>query len=165
MAAVYWAAEYSLIRTIDSEDRSPAEPTNHSDGLLDIVVLHSSEASTLRALKTAATLAGELSARVHLVAPRVVPYPLELNEPQVPVSFTAQQLRQLAAEAGVEVEVDIILGRDFMTMLSAVLKPQSLVVLGERRSRWWNFEWLDRENRLAKRLRKLGHQVVSADLN
>jgi hypothetical protein len=165
VAAVYWAAEYSLIRTIDSEDRSPAEPTGNSDRLLDIVVLHTSDASTLRALNTAATLAAELSARVHLVAARVVPYPLELNEPQVPISFTAQQLRQLAQDAGVEVQVDIILGRDFMTMLSAILKPRSLVVLGERRSRWWSFDWLDRENRLAQRLRRLGHQVVSADLD
>jgi hypothetical protein len=124
-----------------------------------------SDASTLRALKMASTLARELSARVHLVAPRVVPYPLELNEPQVPVSFTAQQLRQLAEQAGVEVEVDIILCRDLMTTLSAVLTPQSLIVLGEHRSRWRAFDWMDREYRLAHRLRKLGHQVVSADLD
>lgn len=165
MAATYWAADYSLIRVLDSEEQTRAELSAGAGRLLDIVVLHTSDASTLHALKTASTLAAELSARVHLVAPRVVPYPLALEKPQVPVSFTARHLRELAGEAGVEVSVDIVLCRDLMTTLSAILKPKSLIVLGEHRSHWWNFGWLDRECRLAQRLRKQGHQVVSADLD
>ena len=132
---------------------------------MDIVVLHTSDSSTLHALKTAKTLASELSARVHLVAPRVVPFPLDLNKPPVSVSFIARQLRQLAVEADVEAAVDIILCRDLVATLSAVLRPKSLVVLGTNRPRWWNFAWLDREFRLARTLRKLGYQVVSADLD
>jgi len=165
MAATYWAADYSLIRVLDVEQQSPVELQEAAKPLLDIVVVHISDASTLRALKTAAVLAAELSARVHVVAPRIIPYPLELNQPQVPVSFTARQLRELAAEAGVEASVDIILCRDLMTTLTAVLKPQSVIVLGEHHSHWWRFNWLDREYRLAQQLRKLGHQVLSADLN
>jgi hypothetical protein len=99
------------------------------------------------------------------LAPRIVPYSLALEAPQVPVSFTAHQLCELAREAGVEASVEIILCRDLMTTLSAVLKPQSLIVLGEHHSHWWNFDWLDRDYRLAQRLRKQGHQVVSAHLN
>ncbi len=165
MAATYWASDYSLIRVLDSEEQPQAKAPAEADRLFDIVVLHTSDDSTLRALKTASTLASELSARVHLIAPRVVPYPLALEHPQIPVSFTAHHLGEIAREAGVEVSVDSILCRDLMTMLSAVLKPKSLIVFGERRSRWWNFGWLDREYQLAQRLRKLGHQVVSADLN
>jgi hypothetical protein len=165
MAAAYWAAEYSLIRVLEAEEQSPEELPEGADRPLDIVVLHTSDASTLRALKTAASLAAELSARVHIVAPRIVPYPLSLNTPPVPVSFTARRLLDLASEAGVEVSVDIILCRDLMTTLSVVLKPQSLIVTGERPSRWWIFSWLEREYRLAQRLRKQGHQVLSADLN
>lgn len=165
MAAAYWAAEYSLIRVLEAEAQFEADPSERAEQTLDIVVLHISNASTLRALKTASTLAAELSGRVHIVAPRIIPYPLALNQPQVPVSFTARQLRELACAAGVEASVDIILCRDLMTTLSAVLKPRSLVVLGEHRSRWWNFDWLDRECRLARRLRKQGHQVISADLD
>ena len=132
---------------------------------LDVVVLHTADASTLRALKTAAMLASELSARVHIVAPRIVPYALELHQSPVPVGFTAQHLRGLASQAGVEVSVNIVLCRDLMTMLAAVLKPHSLIVLGESFSRWRAFNWLRGDYRLARRLRKLGHQVLSADLN
>jgi hypothetical protein len=165
MAAAYWTAEYSLIRVLESDGQSRAEAQEDADRPLDIIVLHTSDASTLRALKTAASLAAELSARVHLVAPRIVPYPLALNTPPVPVSFTARRLLELASEAGVEVSVDIILCRDLMTTLRAVLKPQSLIVTGERPSRWWSFSWLEREYRLTQRLRKQGHHVLSADLN
>jgi hypothetical protein len=165
MAATYWAADYSLIRDLDSKEQPPAAASTGENRLFDIVVLHTSDDLTLRALKTASTLAAELSARVHIVAPRIVPYPLVLEKPQIPVSFTANHLRELAGEAGVDALVDIVLCRDLMTALSVILKPKSLIVLGERRARWWNFGWLDREYRLAQRLRKLGHQVVSADLN
>jgi hypothetical protein len=165
VAAIYWSAEYSLIRDLKAEERPPEELGEGPDRPLDIVVLHLSDSSTLRALKTARTLASELSARVHLLAPHIVPYPLSLNAPQVPVSFTANRLREIAAEAGVEVTVDIVLCRDLMTTLSVVLKPHSLIVTGEHRPRWRAFQWLDRECRLAQRLRKLGHQVLSADLN
>jgi hypothetical protein len=165
MAAAYWAAEYSLIRVLESDELSGVELPEGAHRPLDIVVLHTSNSTTLRALKAAASLAAELQARVHIVAPRIVPYPLELDAPQVPVSFTARQLRELADEAQVEVSVDIILCRDLMAALRAVLKPHSLIVMGERRSRWRAFDWLEREYRLAQRLRKLGHQVLSADLN
>jgi hypothetical protein len=106
-----------------------------------------------------------LSARVHLLAPRIVQYPLALETPPVPVSFMARRLLELASEAGVEVSVDIILCRDLMTTLSVILKPQSLIVMGGPPSRWWRFGWLEREYRLAQRLRKQGHQVLSADLD
>lgn len=164
MAVAYWASEFSLIRVLESEEWSHVEAAEGVDRPLDVIVLHTSDSSTRKALKAAAFLAAELSARVHVLAPRVVPYPLELNAPQVPVSFTANQLRDLAEEAGVEAAIDIVLCRDMMTTLSTVLSPQSLIVLGESRKPWWRFGWLERENRLAQRLRALGHQVVSADL-
>jgi hypothetical protein len=165
VAAVYWAAEYSLIRVLEAEEQLPDELPEGADRPLDIVVLHTSDTSTLRALKRAASLAAELSARVHLLAPRIVPYPLALETPQVPVSFTARKLQELASEADVDVSVEIILCRDLMTTLSIILKPQSLIVMGGRPSRWWSFGWLEHEYRLAQRLRKQGHQVLSAELN
>jgi len=168
MAAAYWASEFSLIRVLESEEWSGGEAAEGVDRPLDIIVLHTSDSSTRRALKTASTLAAELSARVHLVAPRVVPYPLDLHTPQVPVSFTAHQLRELAADARVDAAIDVILCRDLMSTLSQVLTPKSLIVLDESHSPWWGFGlmegWLGRQNRLARRLRALGHQVVAADL-
>ena len=165
MATANWAAEYSLMRVLQSGEQFQSPPSEDARQLLDIVVLHMSDSSTLRALKTASKLASELSGKVNLLALRIVPYSLRLESPQVPVSFTAHQLGELARQAGVEASVEIILCRDLMTTLSAVLKPQSLIVLGEHHSHWWSFDWLDRDYRLAQRLRKQGHQVVSADLN
>ncbi len=168
MASAYWASEFSMIRVVESEEWSGAEAAEGVDLPLDIIVLHTSDSSTRRALKTASIFATELSGRVHIVAPRVVPFALDLHTPQVPVSFTANQLRELAADAGVDVAIDVILCRDLMSTLSKVLKPQSVIVLGESNSPWRRFGlmwgWLGRQNRLARRLRALGHQVISADL-
>lgn len=165
MATAYWASEYSLIRVLESEEWSGGEPEEGADDTLDIVVLHTSDSSTRRALKTASTLAAELSARVHFVAPCVVPFALDLHAPPVPVSFTACQLRQIAEDAGVDAAIDVILCRDLMPALSAVLSPRSLIVVGQSRLPWWRrFGSVGRENRLAQRLRAVGHQVVSADV-
>jgi hypothetical protein len=49
--------------------------------------------------------------------------------------------------------------RDSSETLLAVLKPRSLVVIGGRR-RWWP----TREERLAKKLRGAGHEVIFAEL-
>jgi hypothetical protein len=153
-----------MIRVLESDELDGADAGEGVERPLNVVVLHTSDSSTRRALKTAASLASQLSAHVHLVAPRVVPFPLDLNAPQVPVSFTARQLREIAEDAGVDTSIDIILCRDLMRTLASVLRPQSIVVIGESRSPWWRLAWMGRENRLAQRLRALGHQVVSADL-
>ncbi|MDR3719935.1 MAG: hypothetical protein P4K98_14140 [Bryobacteraceae bacterium] len=153
-----------MIRVLEADDSACRVARETDDLPLDVVVLHTSDTSTRQALKTAATYAKELSAHVHLVAPRVVPFALDLNAPQVPVSFTARQLREIAGEAGVDASIDIILCRDLVQTLASVLKPQSLIVLGERKSPWWRLRWMGRENRLAQQLRAQGHQVVPADL-
>jgi hypothetical protein len=165
MATAYWASEFSMIRVLEADDSAGTAAREADDLPLDVVVLHTSDTSTRQALKTAATYAKELSAHVHLVAPRVVPFALDLNAPQVPVSFTARQLREIAEDAGVDASIDIILCRDLVQTLASVLKPQSLIVLGERKSPWWRLGWMGRENRLAQQLRALGHQVVPADLS
>jgi hypothetical protein len=48
--------------------------------------------------------------------------------------------------------------RDRVETLRKVLKPHSLVVIGGRRS-WWPTP----ENRLARQLRRSGHEVVFAE--
>jgi len=164
MAAAYWASEYSLIRVAETEGWDGAGASDGADRPLEVIVLHVAEPSTRRALKAAAELASGMPARVRLVAPRVVPFPLELNAPQVPIGFTARQLREIAGTARVDTSIDIILCRDLLATLSTVLKPRSLIVIGSSRSPWWRFAWLERENRLAQCLRKLGHQVIPANV-
>jgi|HubBroStandDraft_5_1064220.scaffolds.fasta_scaffold328249_2 hypothetical protein len=126
-----------------------------AEGSLEVVVVHTSIPGTLSSLRRAAELADGLAASIRLLVLTTVPYPLVLESPQVPVAFTRRRFTTVACEARVDTVVDIRLGRDRMSMLEAALKPRSLVVLERQRS-WWP----NRSHKLAKRLERLGHQVV-----
>jgi len=97
---------------------------------------------------------------VRLLVTQVVGYPLPLHESQVDPSLLTSRYRSLAAEAGVEVTVDILLCRDRWEALQQVLAAPQFVVIGGRR-RWW---WPTCEERIAKRLRAQGHYVAYGDL-
>ena len=125
-----------------------------SQATLEIVVLHTTVAETLPALKEAAKLAHGLSARIRLLVLEVVPYPLPLDRPHVPLPFTQRRFRTLADQAAIETNVDIHLVRDRERVMESVLEPHSIVVMGVRRS-WW-------PNRMGRRLERAGHQVVYA---
>ena len=129
-----------------------AEPPSISK--LEIVVLHTEEAATVSALKMAAELAAGL-APVRLLAIQVVPYPLNLETPPVSVEFLEQRFAEMAREAAVEIAVDIRLARDPADVIENDLGPHCVVVIGGRR-RWWPTASM----RLARRLERLGHQVV-----
>jgi hypothetical protein len=87
--------------------------------------------------------------------PQIVPYPLPLTSPPVLVDFNERRLRVIASHCRVETRVSIYLCRNPLETLQSVLKPHSLVVVGSRK-RWWPTA----EKRLAKKLRRFGHQVV-----
>jgi hypothetical protein len=122
---------------------------------LNIAVIFTSIESTLSALRRAGVLASRLRARITLIVPQVVPYPLPVNCPPVSPDFTERQFRVIAGESPVETRVHVYLCRDRMEVLRSVLKPHSLVVIGGNRS-WWP----TREKRLARQLRRSGHEVV-----
>jgi hypothetical protein len=121
---------------------------------MEVVVLHTTVAETLQALKAAAHLAQDLSARIRLLVLEVVPYPLPLDQPTVPLPFTSRRFRTLAENASIDTRVDIHLVRDREKTMDSVLEPNSVVVMGGRRP-WW-------PNQLAKRLERAGHQIVWA---
>jgi len=124
---------------------------------LEVVVLYTAPQETLGALKKASELASGLAA-VKLLAVQVVPYPLPLDAPPVSTDFLETGFSKLASEAAVDVTVDIRLGRDSGDVIEAGLGPHSIVVLGGR-CRWWPTPTM----RLARRLERLGHQVVFAN--
>jgi hypothetical protein len=126
---------------------------------LDISVVFTAPEAALRALKQAAMLAGSLSARITLIVPQVVPFALPLTSPPVLLDFQEARLREIASNCPVETVVRIYLCRNRWEVLDAVLAPHSLVVIGGRRRGWW----LQREERLARRLRKAGHEVIVAE--
>jgi hypothetical protein len=133
----------------------PDEAVKQESTRLGVVVVSTSVEGTVHALRKAGALASRLSARISLVVPQVVPYPLPLTSPPVLLDFSERRFRAIAAESPVETTVRLYLCRDQMETLAAVLEPHSLIVLGARK-RWWPTQ----EKRLARKLRRAGHEVI-----
>jgi hypothetical protein len=127
---------------------------------LNIVVIFTSLDATIAALKTAGTLAEDLNARITLLVPIVVPYPLPLMRPPVPMDFQEKRFRDIAAECPAETQVQSYLCRDRLQTVKTVLRPHSLVVVGARKQ-WWPA----REKNLARKLQDSGHQVIFTEAN
>jgi phage shock protein PspC (stress-responsive transcriptional regulator) len=125
----------------------------------EIVVLHTGPETTNHALATANEMADWLRARIRLLVPKVVPYPLPLFEPPVSKEFTERQLRGIAAGLAVDIQIDVRVCRDLNVMLHSVLPKGTLVVLSGKRS-----ILPTAEKRLARRLRRLGHRVVFSEI-
>lgn len=125
---------------------------------LEITVLHTNAQNTVKSLQKVARLAQDLAADIRLLVLQVVPYPLPLEMPDVPLEFTSQNLLETISPLDVDVRVDIRLGRDKEAMLESAFPAASLVIVG-RRCRWWPSP----ENRIARLLRRRGHQVIPTD--
>ena len=130
-------------------------PNEAAGKLLDVSVVFTSSKATAAALRTAGMLADSLNARIKLIAPQLVPYPLPLESPPILLDFSEHRLREIAKSSPVETTVQICLCRDTFDTLQAVLPPHSVVVVGGRR-RWWR----TREQSLAASLRRTGHEVI-----
>jgi hypothetical protein len=133
-------------------DRPNSAPPAGNESL-EVVVLHTTTMATLRSLRTAAELAAGLAAHIRLLVLEEVPYPLDVESPRIPLAFTQQRFRTVAAGARIDTLIDIRLGRERRRMIESALKPKSIVVM--QGGAWWSAE-----RRLAKRLQRLGHQVV-----
>ena len=132
----------------------PTRPIGEeADQKLNIAVVFTSVESTLAALKEAGNLANSLGARITLVVPQVVPYPLPLETPPVLVEFNENRFRVMASESPVETSVQVYLCRDRVEMLLHMLSPSSLVVIGGRK-KWWPTS----EKLMARRLRQAGQK-------
>lgn len=130
-------------------------PVHEDHARLRIAVVFTSVEPTLAALREACKHAGLLNARLDLIVPQIVPYPRPLTSPPVLLEFNERRFRVIAAESPVETAVRIYLCRDRDETLRKVLPNHSLVVIGGRRH-WWPTE----ERRLARALRRAGHEVV-----
>jgi hypothetical protein len=108
-------------------------------------------------LEAARQLTRELGAQIEVLAPYVVPYPLDLNHPPVEPSFLEKKLLSENASLTEVEKVRILLCRDESEAVLGALAPKSIVVLAVRK-RWWK----TREDCLADALNKAGHQVVIA---
>jgi hypothetical protein len=122
---------------------------------LNIAVVFTSVEATIAALRTAGELADRLGGRITIVVPQIVPFPAPLSTPPVLLDWNERRFRTIATESPVETIVHIYLCRDRLETLNNVLAPGSLVVIGGVK-RWWPTQ----EKRLARQLRRRGHEVV-----
>jgi hypothetical protein len=129
-----------------------------SEPKLNIAVVFTSVDATLAALRQAGTLAAALGARILLMVPQVVPFPLPLESPPVLLDFNERRFHVIGAQSVVETVVRIYLCRDGWETVATHLSPRSLVVIGGRR-RWWP----TRPKRLASKLAHAGHEVIFAE--
>lgn len=134
-------------------------PANSGESRLNISVVFTNESGTQKALNKAAALADQLGGRITLVVPEVVSYQLPLNEPPVRREWNEKHFRNLVSRIPVETNVRFYLCRDRNETLAKVLGPRTIVVIGAAR-RWW----LSAERRLARRLRRLGHEVILTEM-
>jgi hypothetical protein len=146
----------ALDQRLSTTTRLPQLPeTDQEESRLNIIVVSTSVDTTVTALKRAGTLAESLGARITLVVPQVVPYPLPLTSPPVLLDFQERRFREIASETPADIQVRLYLCRDAVDTLKTVLRPHSLIILGGRR-RWWP----TREKSLARKLRRAGHEVI-----
>jgi hypothetical protein len=78
----------ALNRSLNAETARPYMPATEGQATnLNISVIFTSVSGTISALKKAGVLAESLGARITLVVPQVVPFPLPLTSPPVLLEF------------------------------------------------------------------------------
>ena len=147
----------ALEKVLNPRNQHPVDlNARQAESVLNIAVIFTSVNATLEALRQAGSLASSLGAHVTLLALQVVPYPLPLESPPVLLDWNENRFQRIAEESPVETTVRLYLCRETLQTLRDVLNPGSLVVIGARKN-WWPFS---REKRLARSLRRAGHDVV-----
>lgn len=132
-----------------------ADQQTTPDAPLEVFVPFTTERGTMAALRRAARLARDLKARIEMIVPEVVPYPLPLDRPPIGRSRLENRYRMILQQCGVDACVQILLCRQPREAISCALRPGSLVVIGARLRRWPT-----RESRLCRWLEAQGYYVV-----
>jgi len=151
---------YEPVRLKHGSQHAPPD-VSESSRKLDLQVIFTDLPKTAAALATARTMARGLGARITLMVARVVPYPLPLAEPDVPVEFTERLLESLAGQTdNADTVVEIYLCRDRSETIRRAVPPDSLVIVGAPKRRWWPAGWITWEHSLARVLRRDGRRLV-----
>ena len=116
------------------------------EAIFEVIVPFSNRRETEQALHRAVELAGGLDARITILTPQVVPYPLPLDRPPVALEWLRNRFAPLTQDQPIEIRVVIGLCRDRALFLEGALAPESTIVM--------------RRCRLSTRLSFLGHKVL-----
>jgi hypothetical protein len=124
---------------------------------LEINVIFTDCHATLSALRDAAKLAPSLNARIRIILPAIVPYPLKADEPPVCRVRHQRMLRTVTDEIRIATVAEIVYCRDYAD-LNRAMPAHSIVVIGGRRH-WWRRWGVGRT--LGRVLRDGGNHVLA----
>jgi hypothetical protein len=140
--------------TTQAESSNPVS-TGSGAEQASLFVPYTNDLLTRTALQAAATLAKGLSARITLIVVSLVPFPCELDCPQVAPGHLRRRMGMLIAASSVDANITVVYAREQMTGLRHAIGDGSLVLLAAKRR-----PWRTAEERLARKLREAGHTVV-----
>lgn len=141
-----------LVRRCELENRHAT-----TDNALWLTVVFTTLTATKRALQYSSQLAIDLGARIQLVIPEVVPYPLPLHRPAADPEIRARHFIGITEDLA---RIDVLLCRDRKECLLQHL-PSGCLILMSAGSRWWPAQM----RRLSRLLRRAGHRVIVAPTN
>jgi len=124
-------------------------------GQLDLVVPYADPALTTRALAAALKLADGCNVTVTLMAVHVLPYPAPLECQKGIRQRLEGELAAVARAIPASLRAKLVFARDRDEAYLALLRRESLVVIGTK-DRWWRTG----EERLARKLAAHGHSVA-----
>jgi len=129
-------------------------------GRLRIHVIFTNMPDTRAALSAATDIAAEMESEIAVIFSQIVPFPLPIDNPPVPLDFASEQIRRLAELVQTDqanLKGFIYLCRNPLDTLLRELPARAIVVIGARAR--WPF---GKSKRLARALRKNGHEVILA---
>jgi len=131
-------------------------PSTRIDREPEVIVIFTSDKGTQPALRAAAQVARASGKRMLLVIPEMVSFSLAYENPPIAVDHLVQRLWPRILTLGVVTRVQVVLCNDEISALERMLTSPSLIFLGGSAGRWWPTE----ERRLARSLRRQGHEVI-----
>ena len=127
-----------------------------------MIVVRTTAAETIAALKAAVRLAAGLGADISLLAIEEVPLHFPVERLAIPTTLIERRLKDLIADAGVreqEVLIQLLFCRNKHIGLQQALDPGDLIVIGASNA-WWS----RRRSHLEQFLIRLGVKVVVAEI-
>jgi len=141
-------------RQAGHEDIDQWRPSDMATGVLWLAIPYTAPELAKAALRHAA-VCSDLDVHVRLVDVQVVPFPCPLNQPPIDQKFSQCRLNDLVKESGLPGKGAVVYTRDWLEGFRQVLEPGSLVIVASKK-RWWP----TREEKLARTLKKAGHDVL-----
>ena len=122
----------------------------------EVNVVYTTAQNTRVALEAATVFSGDLKIDIRVLFLQIVPYPLPIDEPTITTSAIVNRiLLELRSDCQPGFMLQYCFCRDYDEALVRILKPHSVVVMGKPAG-----AFALRERRIARTLRRLGHQVL-----